>query len=138
MSELRAQIFGYSAGHVAYNLTTWRRDGDSRGLLRVLVELPVHDIKQLGRVLLRRAPYPVGIVLAEVTGHIAGPFAYWLAARRASRLGRSAPLAATRPDRWERERPVPTSDERELADDYEHVSAVAGGARRSPDPPASG
>jgi GT2 family glycosyltransferase len=138
MSELRAQIFGYSAGHVAYNLTTWRRDGDSRGLLRVLVELPVHDIKQLARVLLRRAPYPVGMVLAEVTGHIAGPFAYWRAVRRARRLGRTAPLAATHPGAWEREHPVPASDERELADDDERVSAAAGGVRRSSEPPLSG
>ncbi len=138
MSELRAQIFGYSAGHVAYNLTTWRRDGDSRGLLRVLVEIPVHDIKQLARVVLRRAPYPMGIVLAEVTGHIVGPFAYWRAARRARRLGRSAPLATIHPDLSEREHPVPVSDERELADEDERVSAVAGGARRSPEPPISG
>jgi GT2 family glycosyltransferase len=138
MSELRAQIFGYSAGHVAYNLTTWRRDGDHRGLLRVLVELPAHDMKQLARVVLRRAPYPLGIVLAEVTGHIAGPFAYWRAARRASRLGRSASLAAVRSDPWEREHPVSSSDERDLTDGDERVSAVAGGARRSPEPPMRG
>jgi GT2 family glycosyltransferase len=138
MSELRAQIFGYSAGHVAYNLTTWRRDRDRRGLLRVLVELPVHDVKQLARVVLRRAPYPVGMVLAEVAGHIAGPFAYWRALQRASRLGRSPSLVATQPDRWEREHAVPASDEREPADYGERVSAVAGGARRAPEPPVSG
>ena len=135
MSELRAQIFGYSAGHVAYNLTTWQRDGDRRGLLRVLVELPLHDLRLLARVALGRAPYPVEMVLAEVAGHIAGPFAYWRAARRARRLGRSPALAAARPDAWERERPVPRSDEREPADEVERVRAVAGGARRSAEPP---
>jgi GT2 family glycosyltransferase len=138
MSELRAQIFGYSAGHVAYNLTTWRRDGDHRGLLRVLVELPVHDMKQLARVVLRRGPYSAGMVVAEVTGHIAGPFAYWRAARRARRLGRSAPLAAIRSDRWEREQPLTSSDERELAEENESVGTAAGGARRFPEPPVSG
>ncbi len=138
MSELRAQIFGYSAGHVAYNLTTWRRDGDHRGLLRVLVELPVHDMKQFARVVLRRSPYPVGMVLAEVTGHLAGPFAYWRAGRRASRLGRSPSLAAVRSDPWEREHPVPSSDERDLTEEDESVGSVPGGARRCPEPPMSG
>jgi hypothetical protein len=78
------------------------------------------------------------MVLAEVTGHIAGPFAYWRAVRRARRLGRTAPLAATHPGAWEREHPVPASDERELADDDERVSAAAGGVRRSSEPPLSG
>jgi hypothetical protein len=98
----------------------------------------VHDIKQLARVVLRRSPYPVGMVLAEVTGHIAGPFAYWRAVHRARRLGRSTPLAATHPGAWEREHPVPASGERELEEDDERVSAVAGGARRSSEPPSSG
>jgi hypothetical protein len=138
MSELRAQIFGYSAGHVAYNLTTWRRDGDRRGLLRVLVELPLHDVQQLVRVVLRRAPYPLEIVLAEVTGHLVGPFAYWRATRRARRLGRGPALASTQPGRREREHPIASSDERDQADEIERVSAVAGGAHRSAEPPVSG
>lgn len=138
MSELRAQIFGYSAGHVAYNLTTWRRDGDRRGLLRVLVELPLHDLRQLALVVVRRAPYPLEIVLAEAAGHFAGPIAYWRATRRARRLGRGPSLASARPDRWERERPTPSSDEREGAGEVDRVSAVAGGARRSAEPPVSG
>src|SRR5690606_26677154 len=66
MSELRAQIFGYSAGHVAYHLTTWLRDGDRRGLLRVLAELPLHDLRLLAQLAVRRAPYPLEIALAEV------------------------------------------------------------------------
>jgi GT2 family glycosyltransferase len=138
MSELRAQIFGYSAGHVAYNLTTWRRDGDYRGLLRVLVELPLHDMKQIARVALRRAPYSAGMVLAEVTGHITGPLAYLRAARRANRLGRTRSLAAIRADPWEREHPVPPANAREVAEEDESVSTVAGGARRYPDPPMRG
>jgi GT2 family glycosyltransferase len=135
MSELHAQIFGYSAGHVAYHLTTWRRDGDRRGLLRVLVELPLHDLRLLARVVRRRAPYPVEMVLAEVAGHLAGPFAYWRAARRARRLGRSPALAAAQPVPWEREHPVPYSDEREPADEVEPVRAAAGAAHRSAEPP---
>jgi GT2 family glycosyltransferase len=138
MSELHAQIFGYSAGHVAYNLTTWRRDGDRRGLLRVIVELPLHDMKQLARVVVRRAPYPVGMVLAEVTGHIAGPLAYWRAARRVSRLGRSPSLVAVPPGHREHDHPVPLSDDGESAEEDERVSAIAGGAQRSAEPPVSG
>ena len=138
MSELRAQIFGYSAGHVAYNLTTWRRHGDRRGLLRVLVELPLHDLRQLALGVVRRAPYPFEIVLAEVAGHLAGPFAYWRATRRARRLGRGPSLTVAQPGHWERERPISSSDERDHADEVQRVSAVAGGARRSPDPPVGG
>ena len=40
MSALRRQIYSYAKGHAAYQLTTWLRDGDRRGLLRLLYELP--------------------------------------------------------------------------------------------------
>jgi GT2 family glycosyltransferase len=138
MSELRAQIFGYSAGHVAYNLTTWRRDGDSRGLLRVLVELPLHDLRQLARVVMRSAPYPAEMVLAEVAGHLAGPFAYWRAKRRARRLGRSPVLTATETGAWEREHSVPLSDDSGNTDELEPARAAAGAAHRSAQPPLGG
>jgi O-antigen biosynthesis protein len=138
MSELRAQIFGYSAGHVAYHLTTWLRDGDRRGLLRVLLELPLHDLRMLVLVAGRRAPYPTEMVLAEVGGHLAGPLAYWRATRRARRLGRSPALAAEQTGPREREHPIPCSDERESADEDEQVRAVAGAVHRLGKPPVSG
>jgi O-antigen biosynthesis protein len=40
LAALRRQLWGYSAGHVAYHLTTLRQDRDLRGLWRVGVELP--------------------------------------------------------------------------------------------------
>ena len=138
MSELRAQIFGYSAGHVAYNLTTWRRDRDRRGLLRVLVELPLYDLRHVVLGAMRRAPYPLGIVLAEMAGHLAGPLAYWRATRRARRLGRGPSLTIVQSGHWDRERAIASSDERDDADEVERVRAVAGGTRRSADPPVSG
>lgn len=134
MRELRAQVFGYSAGHVAYNLTTWLRDGDGRGLLRVCAELPAHDLKLLARAAVRRAPYPLEIVLSEVAGHLAGPIAYWRATRRADRLGRSAAPRGTESDIREHERSIPLADERGSAELIQPARASIGALRRSAGP----
>ncbi|HEX5830654.1 MAG TPA: glycosyltransferase, partial [Gemmatimonadaceae bacterium] len=135
LSELHSQIFGYSAGHVAYHLTTWRRDGDRRGLLRVLIELPLHDLRLLARVVRRRAPYPVEMVLAEVAGHLAGPFAYWRATRRARRLGRTPAPATAPPVPWGLEPRALRPGEGEPADEVEAVRAAAGTAHHAAEPP---
>jgi GT2 family glycosyltransferase len=138
MAELRAQVFGYSAGHVAYNLTTWRRDGDGRGLLRVCAELPVHDLKLLALAAAGRAPYPLDIVFSEVAGHLAGPLAYWRAVRRADRLGRGTAPGTTEPDIRDRERTIPLVDDRECVDGVESARAGMGALRRSAGPDLGG
>jgi GT2 family glycosyltransferase len=103
MPALRRQMYGYAKGHVAYNLTTWLRDGDRRGLARLALVLPRWHVRQLLRWAYAQVrgtvPYPLSLVLLEIAGHLAGPAALWRSRRRVRREGRSAPhgLAGTTP-----------------------------------------
>ena len=89
MSALRRQIYGYAKGHAAYQLTTWQRDGDRRGLVRLLYELPAAYARRAWQRLSRRSHYPLTLVLLEILGTLAGPFALWRSRRRVRRLGPS-------------------------------------------------
>jgi GT2 family glycosyltransferase len=89
-TSLRAQIYAYSKGHVAYHLTTLLHDGDRRALQRLGWSLPkVYAGRAIER-LRRRSEYPIGLILTEIAGNLAGPFALWRARRIVRRLGRSA------------------------------------------------
>ncbi len=90
LDALAHQIGAYAAGHVAYHLTTLVADGDGRGLRRVLVDLPRHDLRQLARVALRRPGVDRRIVTAEIRGHLGGVRAY-RDARRAAALAAGTP-----------------------------------------------
>jgi GT2 family glycosyltransferase len=87
MSALRAQIYAYSKGHVAYQLTTWLRHGDRRALLRLAYSLPKAYAGRVWHRLRRRSDYPLSLVLLEIAGNLAGPFALWRSRRRVRRLG---------------------------------------------------
>ena len=93
MDSLRRQIYAYSKGHVAYHLTTWLEDGDRRGLIRMFYSLPKTYARRTLERLLRRSDYPLPLILVEVLGNLAGPYALWRSRRRAHRLGRSGRLA---------------------------------------------
>jgi O-antigen biosynthesis protein len=104
MGALRRQIYAYAKGHAAYQLTTWLRDGDRRGLLRLLVELPLRYAERTWQFARRQSNYPVSFIALEIAGTLAGPFALWRSARRVRRLGRShgdtpAPVPAARSTR---------------------------------------
>lgn len=90
MEELRAQLYAYSKGHVAYHLMTLTEYGDGRALVRLLLELP----QAFGRRALDRwrgrSPYPFRLLLTELAGTLAGPWALWRAARRARHVARAA------------------------------------------------
>jgi glycosyltransferase involved in cell wall biosynthesis len=95
MDALRAQIYGYHKGHVAYHLTTWLRDRDPRALITLAVLLPKYRLRHLagyvkGR-LLGRDYYPLGLILLEIRGNLAGPWALWQSRRRVEREGRNDP-----------------------------------------------
>ncbi len=92
MRALRRQIFAYAKGHVAYQLTTLLRDGDLRALVRIFFELPALYWWRIRMRLAGRSDYPISLVLLEVAGNLAGPFAWWRSRRRVRRLGRSAPV----------------------------------------------
>src|SRR5690606_18133417 len=93
MPALKNQIYSYSKGHVAYHLTTAINDGDMRGFYDILVRLPRWRIRQLKtqvkRALTGRERYPFSLIVAEVTGNMAGPYALWKSRQRVKELGRS-------------------------------------------------
>ncbi len=91
LQAFRHQIRAYSTGHVAYQLTTWLRDGDRRGLIRMAVELPEMFARRLYHRLRGWDEYPLRLMIAEIAGTCAGPWALWRARRRVRALGRSAP-----------------------------------------------
>lgn len=84
------QIFSYSKGHVAYQLTTLFREGDRRALVRLLYSLPKIYLRRIYARLRGWSDYPVRFVLLEIAGNLAGPLALWRARRRVRRLGRSS------------------------------------------------
>lgn len=86
----RNQILSYSKGHVAYNLLTFLRDGDGRGLVRIFAELPLHHLRQLAGRIFGRNYYPLRLTLREIRGNLLGPVALWKSRRRVKALGPSA------------------------------------------------
>jgi len=93
MPALRNQIYAYSKGHVAYHLTTLLRDRDVRALRDLTVRLPRWHLRQLTsyakRRLSRKDHYPLGLILLEIRGNLAGFQALWQSYRRVRREGRS-------------------------------------------------
>ena len=100
--SLRRQIYAYSKGHVAYHLTTLLRDGDWRALVRLGYSLPkVFAARAYGR-LRGWSEYPLSLILVEVAGTLAGPFALVRARWRVGRLGPGARLKPAPPVALER------------------------------------
>ena len=89
---LRKQVYNYSKGHVAYQLATVLEQGDVRGMVRCLVELPVTFAKRARRRLRGDTPYPLSMLALEVAGSLVGPVALWRSYRRVRRLGHSDPV----------------------------------------------
>jgi GT2 family glycosyltransferase len=90
MRALRQQIYSYSKGHVAYQLTTWLNDRDSRALVRLAYELPRTYARRAYHRLRGWSEYPLSFIALEMLGNLAGPWALWRSRRRAERLGRTA------------------------------------------------
>jgi GT2 family glycosyltransferase len=86
MRALRRQIYAYSKGHVAYHVKTWLSYGDSRALFHLALTLPKWQVKKLVRWVRRSNDYPLSLILTEIAGNLAGPWALWRAQRRARRL----------------------------------------------------
>jgi GT2 family glycosyltransferase len=93
----RRQIYAYSKGHVAYHLVTLFEDGDLRALWYLLVSLPKAHAWRVYARLRGWSAYPVRLMLLEVLGNLAGPWALWRSLRQVRRQGRSAALSAPRP-----------------------------------------
>jgi hypothetical protein len=100
IAALQRQLYNYSKGHVAYNLTTIICDHDTRGLWRLIAELPKWRLQQFlmyGKDLLSGDPFrgkgrfSIGLILVEIWGNLVGPWALWQSRRRVKREGRSQP-----------------------------------------------
>lgn len=89
-AALRHQIYCYSKGHVAYHLTTLQRDGDFRALVRLGYSLPKTYAWRAYARLRGHSDYPLGLILTELAGTLAGPWALWQSRRRVRRFGPSA------------------------------------------------
>jgi len=92
-AALRHQIHCYSKGHVAYHLTTLLRDGDRRALVRLGYSLPKIYLRRAYARLRGRSDYPLNLILTEVAGTLAGPWALWQSRRRVRRLGPGARMS---------------------------------------------
>ena len=90
--SLKDQIYSYSKGHVAYHLTTWLRDGDRRALVRLGYSLPKVYCWRAYMRLRGNSDYPLNLLLTEIAGNLAGPWALWQSRRRVRRFGRSTPV----------------------------------------------
>lgn len=91
LSALRSQLYNYSKGHIAYNLTTLLRDLDWRGLVQIIVALPIYYLQRIKARLLRQINYPITLILLEIAGNLAGPWSLWRSHQRVKREGRSSP-----------------------------------------------
>src|SRR5205807_548099 len=82
------QIYAYSKGHAAYHVATFLQDGDCRALTRLAAEVPIYLCKCLRSWALGYRKFPLSLILAQIWGHIVGPFALWQSRRRVARLNR--------------------------------------------------
>ncbi len=98
LPALRRQLYGYSKGHVAYHLATWRDHRDARALVRIFLELPQAFCSRALDRLRGASPYPLRLLLLEFWGTLAGPWSLWRAYRLAKHVRRRARLD-TRPPR---------------------------------------
>jgi glycosyltransferase involved in cell wall biosynthesis len=91
---LRQQIAAYSRGHVAYQLITLMRDGDRRALVRLGWSMPKTYIRRTYERLRGYSAYPIRLILMEIAGNLAGPWALARSIRRTRRLGPGARCAS--------------------------------------------
>jgi GT2 family glycosyltransferase len=89
MAALRRQIYAYSKGHVAYQLTTLTRHADRRALVRLCYSLPKTYAGRAWQRLRRQSEYPLQLIALEVLGSLAGPWALWRSRRRVRRVGQA-------------------------------------------------
>ncbi len=96
MTTLRKQIYDYSKGHIAYQLVTLLHDRDLRVIWELGIAIPRWNLRLLarcvkGRLLRKQDYFPLRLILTQILGYFAGPWALWRAYRRVKREGRSDP-----------------------------------------------
>ncbi len=91
MGALRRQIYSYSKGHVAYHLMTLLHHRDLRALVRLFFELPQTYYRRIKQRILGGGAYPLSLIIVEMVGNLAGPWALLKSRRKVRRNGRSNP-----------------------------------------------
>lgn len=76
LEALERQLRAYSAGHVAYHLTTLLQEGDLRSLAYLLVRLPAGHAYRLLQQVRGSSNYSLRLLMAEMAGSLSGPAAY--------------------------------------------------------------
>lgn len=96
---LQKQISNYSKGHVAYQLTTWMKDGDWRALYQLAILLPYYWILEFLKWGSARDRSRLSFLKLQITGAVLGPFALWQSRWEVKRLNRrTPPEAAQQPE----------------------------------------
>ena len=106
MPELRNQLFAYSKGHVAYQLTTLQRYGDTRALVRLAWSMPRHYVRRALDRIAGRSRYPIRLIALEIAGNLAGPLALWRSRRRVRRLAKRESVIGSRQSAVSRARSI--------------------------------
>ncbi|MDY6901809.1 MAG: glycosyltransferase, partial [Cyanobacteriota bacterium] len=91
MKALRRQLYGYSKGIISYHLTTLLLDSDWRILPTLIIDMPIWHLQRIYYILRGWSDYPIGLILLEISGNLAGPWSLWQSYRRVKREGRSTP-----------------------------------------------
>jgi len=92
IKALKKQLYGYSKGFVCFHLLQLTRHRDLRALTALFLILPKYFLNGAWRSMRRKTDYPLGLILTELRGWIAGPVALWRSERRVRKFGRSAPI----------------------------------------------
>ena len=94
-ASLRKQVYNYAKSAVAYHLTTLFRDGDRRSRLSLLGGLQKHYLGRFVATLRGRSGLPLWLVLSELSGHVAGTFAFLRSLAREWLISRNPKLPKT-------------------------------------------
>lgn len=100
---LKRQVYCYAKSAVGYYLLTGFRHGDGRSRRSLFGGLQRHYSKRLLGAIRGRIDVPVWLVLTEISGHLAGGFAYLTSERRRRALERDpahCPTPPTLPERF--------------------------------------
>jgi glycosyltransferase involved in cell wall biosynthesis len=89
MKALKNQIYNYSKGHICHHLATWIYDKDQRGLIQILFRLPQAHFYRIKSRLMGKSTYPISMILLEIKGNLAAPWALFRSWKRVKKQGRS-------------------------------------------------
>lgn len=103
-AALRRRVFLHCQGQIAFLLTTLIRDRDLGSLADLVFQLPRRWGTRCLRRLFGESRYPLSLLLAELTGYLAGPWALLRSCQTVQKHGRSGyyvPATQRRQPQWQ-------------------------------------